>query len=185
MQPGVGLLSGRRKEPTVTHVNQIADTLQSVPSVLRALLEPFDHDTLALRPAPGEWCPLEVIGHLIACDSDAFRNRIEAIVAGEPEIASFDAWKAINARDFAAEPFDMLLDELAAERATSAEFLRSLTPSDLAKSASYHEGRIFEANDFVHEWPFHDQDHLQQILAALKLTYLPHMTSTMSDALAG
>ncbi|MBT5757443.1 MAG: hypothetical protein HOI41_21015, partial [Acidimicrobiaceae bacterium] len=63
----------------MTHVNQIADTLQSVPSVLRALLEPFDHDTLALRPAPGEWCPLEVIGHLIACDSDAFRNRIEAI----------------------------------------------------------------------------------------------------------
>lgn len=167
----------------MTEIHQIADTLQSLPGVLRALLAPFDHQTLATRPAAGEWCPLEVIGHLIACDSGAFRDRINAIVAGEPEIASFDAWEAINARDFTAEPLEVLLAELTAERAMSAELLRSLTPTDLAKSAAYHEGRIFEANDFVHEWPFHDQDHLQQILAALKLTYLPHMTPTMRGAL--
>ncbi len=163
-------------------VNQIADTLQSTPGVLRALLEPFDQATLATRPAEGEWCPLEVIGHLIACDSAAFRDRITGIVTGLPEIASFDAWEAINARDFTAQSLDELLEELAEERATSAALLRGLSLADLATSASYI-GRRFEANDFVHEWPFHDQDHLQQILAALKLTYLPHMSPTMRGAL--
>ena len=164
-------------------VNQIAKTLESLPSVLRVMLAPFDHETLATRPEPGEWCPLEVIGHLISCDSGGFRDRIAAIVAGVPEIASLDEWEAINARDFAAVPLDVLLEELTAERAASAAFLHKLTPADLAKTATYHEGRVFEANDFVHEWPFHDQDHLQQILAALKLTYLPHMSVTMRTAL--
>lgn len=165
-------------------ISQISDTLQSTPGVLRALLEPFDQATLAARPAEGEWCPLEVIGHLIACDSAAFRDRITGIVTGMAGIASFDAWEAINARDFATQSLDELLDELAAERATSAELLRGLTPRDLATSAAFHDGRRFKANDFVHEWPFHDQDHLQQILAALKLTYLPHMSPTMRGALA-
>lgn len=166
-----------------TSVNQIADTLQSLPSVLAALLAPFDHEVLAMRPEPGEWSPLEVIGHLIDCDGGPFRGRIEAIVAGEPDIASFNEWDAINARDFAAEPLDTLLDELAAERAKSAELVRNLTADELAKSARFHDGRRFEANDFVHEWPFHDQDHVQQILDALKLTYLPHMSATMRSAL--
>ncbi len=164
-------------------VNQIADTLESMPKVLQTLLAPFDHETLATRPAPGEWCPLEVIGHLIACDSAAFRDRIEAIRGGEPDIAGFDAWDAINARDFAVQPLDVLLRELADERAVSATLLRSLSQADLVTSAASQDGRRFEANDFVHEWPFHDQDHLQQILDALKLTYLPHMTTVMRDAL--
>ena len=167
----------------MSSVDQIAHTLGTMPAVLQTLLAPFDHATLATRPAPGEWCPLEVIGHLIACDSAAFRDRIGAIVAGEPELASFDAWEAINARDFAAESLEVLVSELANERAASATLLRSLTPSDLAMSASFHDGRRFEANDLVHEWPFHDQDHLQQILEALKMTYLPYMTAPMSDAL--
>jgi hypothetical protein len=139
-------------------ISQITDTLQSMPGVLRALLEPFDEATLAERPAEGEWC-------------------------GMAEIASFDAWEAINARDFATQSLDELLDELAEERATSAELLRGLNPGDLATSAAFHDGRRFEANDLVHEWPFHDQDHLQQILAALKLRYLPHMSPTMRGAL--
>ena len=95
-------------------VNQMADTLQSVPGVLRAMLAPFDQETLAMH--------------------------------------------------------------------AKATLLRDLSLVDLAKSASY-DGRRFEAHDFVHEWPFHDQDHLQQIFGALKRTYLPHMSPTMRDAL--
>ena len=164
-------------------VEEIATTVEGLPAVLEVLLAPFDHATLAARPEPGEWCPLEVIGHLIDCDSGGFRDRIGAIVDGVPAIAPYREWDAINARDFAAESLDQLLDELRAERALSAAFLRSVTPDDLAKSGTFHDGRVFHANDFVHEWPFHDQDHLQQILAALKLTYLPHMSDTMREAL--
>ena len=163
---------------------EIARTLQSLPDVLAALLAPIDSQTLRTRPAEGEWCPLEVVGHLIACDSDAFRNRISAIIAGDPNIASFDAWDAINARDFATEPLDVLLAELTEERKLSAELILALSDDDLAKTATFHDGRVFAAGDFVHEWPFHDQDHLQQILASLKLAYLPAMSPTMREALS-
>ncbi len=162
---------------------EIANTLRSLPSVLDALLRPIDPVTLRTRPEEGEWCPLEVIGHVIACDSDAFRNRISAIVDGNPRISGFDAWEAINRRDFAAEPLDSLLNELTQERSTSCDLLLSLSADDLAKTAVFEDGREFTANDFVHEWPFHDQDHVQQILASLKAAYVLGMTPTMRSAL--
>ncbi len=164
-------------------LGEIADTIGSLPTVLRVLLEPIDPAALSARPEPGEWCVLEVIGHLIACDRDAFRGRIAGIIAGEPEIAGFDAWDAIKERDFALEPLEVLLAELTAEREISSAFLLSLDPADLAKTANHPAG-LFAAGDFVHEWPFHDQDHLRQILEALKQSYLPHMTLTMREALS-
>lgn len=164
-------------------LTDIASTLSSTPRVLQHLLQPIDPELLAARPEPGEWCVLEIIAHLIATDSDAFRQRIASIVAGEPDIAAFDPWAAINARNFAAVDLDHLLAELSAERDASATFLDSLSPSDLNKTANYGEHGVFAAGDFVHEWPFHDQDHLQQILDILKQSYLPHMTETMRTAL--
>ncbi len=162
---------------------EIATTLRSFPSVLGALLGTIDDETLRTRPAENEWCPLEVIGHLIACESAAFRDRIVGIVAGNPRLAPFDAWEAINRRDFAAESLDSLLEELAHERAASYDLLVSLSADDLTKSSLAGDGALLTADDFVHEWNFHDQDHLQQILASLKLAYLPGMTPAMRDAL--
>ena len=166
-------------------VNEVAATIGSLPSVLERLLAPIDPSTLSTRPEPGEWCPLEVIGHLIACDSAAFRDRIRAIVdgAGAGRIAPFDAWEAINARNFAAEPLDALLNELADERKRSCDYILSLTDDELSATATTSDGRVFRASDFVYEWSFHDQDHLQQILACLKLAYLPPMTPAMQNAL--
>jgi hypothetical protein len=163
---------------------EIAKTLRSLPTVLEVLLGPIDPTTLRSRPEENEWCPLEVIGHLIACDSSAFRDRITGIVDGNPDIAGFDPWEAINARDFAAESLDSVLKELTQERSASYDLIMSLGPADLAKTALFEDGRRFAASDFVHEWPFHDQDHGQQILASLKLAYLPGMTPVMRDALA-
>ncbi len=162
---------------------EIAATLDTLPTVLSALLAPIDPETLRARPEPGEWSVLEVIGHLIATDQGAFRERIGAIIDGEPEILGFDPWAAINERDFAALSLDSLLAELAAERATSVAFLRSLDPAHLTSTAMYPGHGTFAAGDFALEWPFHDQEHLGQILANLQLRYLPDMTSTMRSAL--
>ena len=160
--------------------------LGQTPETLAVMLAPVDDATLRTRPEAGEWCPLEVVGHLIACDSGAFRDRIRAIVSGDGVIPAFRPWDAIDARDFAAEPLDDLLDELRAERETSTAYLATLTAEDLARTGSMEAyPGVFAAGDFVHEWPFHDQEHFQQILACTKLAYLPHMSDTMRDALTG
>ncbi|MEO1059855.1 MAG: DinB family protein [Actinomycetota bacterium] len=167
----------------VTGTAEIEAALTSLPDVLGALLAPVDGAALRERPEPGEWCVLEVIGHLIACDGDAFRDRIVAIARADGRIAPFRPWDAINARDFAAEPLADLLDELRSEREASVRLLRSLTPSELVAVGTFADGRRFTAGDFVAEWPYHDRDHLQQILENLKLRQLPHMTETMRAAL--
>lgn len=164
-------------------IAEISHTLGSAPIVLEALLASIDPTTLRTRPEENEWCPLEVIGHLIACESDAFRNRILGIVNGKPLIEGFDAWEAINARDFAAESLNSLLQELAEERSVSCDLILSLDANDLGKTARFGDGRRFAAGDFVHEWPYHDQDHMQQIIDCLKAAYLPGMTETMRGAL--
>jgi hypothetical protein len=169
----------------MVELEEIAATMESVPSVLRSMLTPIDAASLCVRPEPEEWCVREVIGHLIATDTGAFADRIAAIVAGEPQIAGFDPWAAIRARDFTAGPLGELLDEFARVRRRSADFVRSLTPSDLSRTAEYGSRGTFAAGDFVHEWPYHDQEHLRQILAALQPRYVASMSVTMCSALLG
>ncbi len=165
-------------------LDEIAATIESMPDVLRALLTPLDESVLRIRPEPGEWCVLEVIGHLIATEGPAFRERVRGIVDGAPQIPGIDVSLDGTGRDFASENLADLLDELAVQRLESAVFLRSLEPDDLDRVADYPPHGAFAAGDFVHEWPFHDQDHLQQILAAIKPSYLPHMSEAMQAALA-
>ena len=57
-----------------------------------------------------------------------------------------------------------------------------MTADDLAATSAYGQHGSLAAGDFVHEWPFHDHDHLQQILAILKNTSNPqveYITRTM------
>lgn len=167
----------------MTSLDEIADTIEAFPNVLAALLAPIADDTLRQRPDVGEWCPLEVIGHLIVSDGPAFRDRIAAIVNGEAEIAPFNPSLDLTGRDFQAADLSDLVDELRIERAKSASFLRSLDPLDLRRTADFPAHGSFAAGDFVHEWTFHDHDHLQQILASTKSAYLPFMTVPMRRAL--
>lgn len=164
-------------------LDEIAGTIESMPEVLRCLLNPIDPEALRGRPEPGEWCAMEVVGHLIVTDGPGFRDRIQAIIDGEPEIKGFDPSLERTGRDFQSADLEGLLDELATERTMSGAFLRSLDTQTLERTANYKSNGIFAAADFVHEWPFHDQDHLQQILATIKPSYLPHMTETMRSAL--
>lgn len=149
------------------------------------LLAPFDEATLTARPAPGEWCVLEVVGHLITCDPGAFRDRVEAIIMGTDQVPAFDAGRALDELDPMSATIGDLLDELATARARSVEFVRSLSPDAVSATAPYGDHGEFAASDFLLEWPYHDQDHIRQILDAVQRHYLPHMTDTMRTALTG
>lgn len=173
----------------MTALDEVAATIENLPAVLHALLAPVDAATLVEPPEPGEWSVHEVIGHLITGDGPAFRKRIAGIVNGESEIAPFDPATPMGDRDFNAVGLAALLDELRAERSQSAAYVRSLKSSDLLRTSNYvsqgGQDRQFAAGDFVNEWPFHDHDHLQQILANLKVAHLRAMTETMRRALTG
>ncbi|MFW2380999.1 MAG: hypothetical protein ACN4GZ_04510, partial [Acidimicrobiales bacterium] len=81
-------------------LEELAATVESFPDVLAALLAPLDRTVLERRPAHGEWCALEVIGHLVVVDGPAFRDRISGIVAGDPEIPNVDGHALAGTADF-------------------------------------------------------------------------------------
>ena len=169
----------------MTSLNAVAATLDAFPSVVRTLLEPLDPATLTVRPEPGEWSVHEVIGHLIATDTGAFEHRIQGILDGTPEIPGFRPWDAIDARDFNAVTTADLLAEFDAVRARASAFVAELDEAQLTLTAEYPGFGTFSAGDFVFEWPFHDHEHLQQILAITKAAYLPSMGTAMRTALVG
>ncbi len=164
-------------------VNELADSIEAFPTVLRELLGHATRDALVAKPAPGEWCVLEVIGHLIDCELGAFRGRTVELAEGANEVAGFDPRPGMAARDFAAESLDSLLSELDELRTESAAIVRTLTLEQLTLTGSVRGEPGYAAGDFAHEWPYHDQAHLIQIIEAMKPNYLDHMTSTMRQAL--
>jgi len=168
----------------MTSIDEIAATIENLPRVLTTLLVPIDSEVLTTPPAPGEWTVHQIIGHLITGDGPAFRDRVADIVAGRPEIAPFDPGPAVEQRDFDGERLADLLAELADERKRSAAYVSSLTPIDLTAASAFGRHGSLTAGDFVHEWAFHDHDHVQQILAALKAAHLPAMTEPMQRALS-
>ena len=163
----------------------VASALDAFPSVVRTLLEPLDPTTLTVRPEPGEWSVHEVIGHLIATDVGAFEQRIQGILDGEPEIPGFRPWAAIDERDFNAVALPDLLAEFDASRERAVAFVASLDEDQLTLTGEYPGFGTFAVSDFVYEWPFHDHEHLQQILAITKAAYVPSMGDSMRMALTG
>lgn len=168
----------------MVEIEELAATIESMPDVLLTLLSPLDPAVLGRRPAHGEWCALEVIGHLVTCEGPAFRERIRRIVDGDPEIGNVDIHQLMAGEAFEAGDLQDLVERLRAERAVSAEYLRSITAQDLERTAEHVSYGTLSASDFAHEWPFHDQDHVQQILDAVKPRYLEAMSDPMRTAMS-
>ena len=70
---------------------QAAALLGTMPIFLRAEFEAAPGEFLRWRPAPKEWCVLEVVGHLIETEERGFAGRIRTILAEErPRFATWD-----------------------------------------------------------------------------------------------
>ena len=167
----------------IMNLNEIATSLEQFPTVLRALLAGQSAEMLQRCPAEGEWSVNEVIGHLIEADRDAFMGRVVGIVAGDGEIAPVSPTAPVAEKGYRVWEFEVLMAAFEAQRVISAEFIRSLDPDTLSKTASYAKYGTFTAADFVAEWPYHDLVHLKQIADNLQTQYIPPMSTTMRTAL--
>jgi hypothetical protein len=63
--------------------HRAAALLGTMPIFLRAEFEAAPGAFLRWRPAPEEWCVLEVVGHLIETEERGFAGRIRTILAEE------------------------------------------------------------------------------------------------------
>ena len=167
-------------------LEQIATILRTTPQTLQQTLAPYDNEVAQWHPTPDEWCINEVLGHLIEADKYAFAARISLILSEEnATIPRWSPTKAAKERHDGQKNVHDLLAELTMQRAKSAEFVMNLDMSELERTGNYPPLGEFKAADFLYEWPYHDFDHIQQIMDILKAHAMLPMSETMRSALSG
>jgi DinB superfamily len=155
-------------------------------ALLRASAEAFRREAEALgddgvrwHPAEGEWCVNEVMGHMIEAERRGFAGRIRLMIE-QPgrELETWDQAQVARDRDDCERDGTALLREFASLREESVRLVLSLTPEQLALSAGHPEVGELRVSDIVHEWVFHDRNHLKQALSIAQARVWPHMRNT-------
>jgi hypothetical protein len=165
--------------PAPLGTRRIAALLRAFPVVLGAEVRSLPPEVLRWHPAPGAWCVPEALGHLIGTERSAFVDRIRAILTGGDELLpSFDPVGAAQERRDCDRDVGALLEEFAALRAASADFVEGLSAGDLGRAGRHDSiGRLAVA-DLLHEWVFQDRDHLRQVMANVQGYVWDHLGNT-------
>ena len=155
---------------------QAAALLGTLPIFLQAEFEAAPEALLRWRPAPEEWCVLEVIGHLIETEERGFAGRIRTILAEErPQFTTWDpATVARERQDEQRDPAE-LLAAFIRRRTTGVAIVETLTATDLDRGGDHPEVGFLTVNDLLHEWIHHDANHLRQVLANIQSYTWPSM----------
>jgi hypothetical protein len=162
--------------PTPLAPRQAAALLGTMPIILRAEFEAAPEALLRWRPAPEEWCLLEVVGHLIETEERGFAGRIRTILAEErPRFSTWDPSAVARERkDEQRDPAE-LLAEFTGRRNSGVTLVETLTAAELAQGGDHPEVGFLTVNDLLHEWIHHDANHLRQMLANVQAYTWPAM----------
>jgi hypothetical protein len=155
---------------------EAAGALRAAGAAIEAELAGLPPAVLRWHPAPGEWCVLEVVGHLIEAESRGFAGRIrEVLAAPEPTFRPWDQGAVARARHDCERDPAALRDEFAGARRASTDLVGGLAPTDLARGGQHPAVGHLRIGDLLQEWVHHDRAHLRQILANVQAFVWPHM----------
>lgn len=165
-------------------IAQVGTLLDATLPILRAEVAALPVAIAQLRPAPSEWSVNEVIGHLIETEDRGFGGRISRMLAEDGYVCqAWDPDQVARDRRDNEKTADFLLAELAERRAENVRMVRALTADQLTRTASHPVVGILSVNDLLHEWVFHDRNHIKQILTNLQSWVWPAMGNTQRFSL--
>jgi len=155
----------------------VAGLLQSAAAVIHAELSALPAPVLGFHPAPGEWCAKEVLGHLIECERRGFSGRIHVILKSDhsPELEGWDQDAVARARKDCDREWSELYHEFSRLRTASVAQVAGLSAADLARRGQHPKVGVLTVADVLHEWVYHDRNHIRQILANVQAFAWPHM----------
>ena len=164
---------------------EVAALLRSAGAMIRAEVGAAPRAVVTHHPRPGEWCALEVLGHLIESEQRGFAGRIRLILAEDGRrLEGWDQEAVARARrDCAREPA-ALLGEFSALREASVALVSGLGPADLGRRGEHPKVGTLAVRDLLHEWVHHDRNHIAQILAAVQAAAWPHMGNAQRFSLS-
>jgi hypothetical protein len=149
---------------TEAELNRHLDAAEKSPKEIAAAVSGLPENALRYKPSAGKWCVLEILGHLADIEI-VYGYRLRQMLADEkPVLAPVDqeAWtRNLNYLD---SPPSELVAFYALGRHHNLRLLRSLTVSDLSKSAFHPEmKREMTIAELVERMGRHGSAHLRQI----------------------
>ena len=155
---------------------EVVGLLRSSATAIETELQEMPGELASWRPAEGEWCALEVVGHLIEAERRGFAGRIRILLARQqPNLETWDPPAVAAARrDCERKPAD-LLDEFMELRESSLDLVSGLRPEDLSRSGQHVTVGRLAVVDVLHEWVHHDRNHLKQLLSNVQARVWPEM----------
>jgi hypothetical protein len=158
----------------------MSDLVRSTIAILRidgerwhALATGLDRELLARPPAPGEWSALQCLGHVADTEATTFASRIRALLAGGPEMASYDP--DTQGTPIAADTDPVALAQrLQMMRAESLALLATVTEADLERTARHAELGVVSLRELLNELAAHDLMHLVQAERAVMQPFIPN-----------
>lgn len=151
----------------------------STPGVLRATLAHLP-ENLVTTPIERDWSPRDIAVHLLDVDHDAFRARLERIVAEDrPAITSIDdVLGRMEAAEYRSRPLTDLLDAFERGRSDCCVWLATLTDDHLTRTANHDRAGEITVSNLLHYWAYHDIAHLRQIQRMLRSVVQHHLGNT-------
>lgn len=155
---------------------EVAAVLETSGKAFVNLLKTLPSGVAKWRPAEGEWCVNEVVGHVIEAEKRGFAGRIRIILeADEPQLEGWNQVEVSQARDDCERsPID-LFKEFDPLRRDSVALVRSLKREQLARGGMHPNVARLTVNELLHEWIHHDGNHLRQAIANVQAYVWPGM----------
>lgn len=158
------------------HPHHASELLRAGGEAIRAELSACTEELLRWHSAPGEWCLLETLGHILEAEERGFAGRVRVLLSQDG--AQLVAWDqeavAKNRRDCDCHPPD-LIKQFHAVRQESVRLVFGLRPSDLGRGGDHPGVGRLTIGDLIHEWVHHDREHYKQILTTVQRYVWPHM----------
>jgi hypothetical protein len=116
------------------------------------------------KPGPTAWSILEVICHLYDEEREDFRQRLDFILhRPDQPLPPIDPQGWVTARQYNERDLAEMLDQFAAERQRSLDWLKTLSGANWDAVYTNEFGTI-RAGDMLSAWVAHDNLHLRQLV---------------------
>lgn len=166
VRAALGLRPKRCEARAPLGIAEIVSALETAPVRLAAVATGLPEAQRRHRPAPGEWCVNEVMGHLLHVETAAFLPRLKRMRTEEqPAFEAFSPEPWTRERDHSVDPFDDSLAGFARARGETLALLRALPPGAAERMGlSAFFGPVTIAQYATHVAD-HDLEHLAQMRA--------------------
>ena len=144
------------------------DRLGATARELRTALDAADATSLARRPAPDAWAPVEVVCHLRDLEESFYERLTRIFAEDEPRFPTTNPARWAIERQYLRNDARRAAAVFESRREETLELLRGLSPESWTRAGHQVDSRGRRTvDDYLTVMAWHDENHLAQLARAL------------------